>query len=313
MAKTPTLAPRTLAPRLSVPRSSTRTSTSRSSAQWYRRSNYSHSPSRWYRDHQHAFTFSTHCSSFSVSLSLWYPFWYWQHGVWDSCYRDAFWSSWSNPWYASSSYWWYPRSIYSPSYLYVPSTVVVYDTPVTPPAPAAPEVVVARAAEKPASTDSLAAALAAKYVELGDFYFKAERFAEAAEAYGKARGYAPDDASVHFVFADAVFANGDYHYAAFLIAEGLRLDPAMAGADTDKRTFYADAKVFDAQMAALASYLEKNDYDAQAWLVRGYNLAFSMQPADAIAAFRRVLAIDAGNRAASTFLAALAPEAPSDR
>jgi hypothetical protein len=87
---------------------------------------------------------------------------------------------------------------------------------------------------------------------------------------------------------------GDYHYAAFLIAEGLRLDPALASADTDKRTFYSDVKVFEAQVAgARGNYLEKKPYDAQAHLVRGYNLRFSGQPAGAQAAFRRVLEIAA--------------------
>jgi hypothetical protein len=107
------------------------------------------------------------------------------------------------------------------------------------------------------------------------------------------------------VLADAVFAEGDWHYAAFLIAEGLRLDPSLASADTDKRTCYGDPSAFDAQMAALQSYLDKNEYDAQAFLVRGYNLAFSRQSAAAIVAFERVRTIDPENRAAQLFLDAM--------
>ena len=150
--------------------------------------------------------------------------------------------------------------------------------------------------------------LARKYVELGDYYFKAGRFGEAVDAYSKARSYAPDDASVHFVLADAVFATGDYHFAAFLIAEALRLDPSLASAETDKRLFYGDPKVFDAQMEALDRYLDIKPYDAQAHLVRGYNLRFSDKKEAAIAAFRRVLEI-ADTRAAQIFLDALAPKA----
>lgn len=283
--------------------------------------------------------YGSHCGPFSWSLSLWYPFWYARYSLWDRCYGDTFWYSWSSPYCVSASYWWYPRSVYCPSYFYVPSTVVVIDRdadrePAPEPAPAgggaSTEIVVAgggvvgsaRAVEKkdgeekPATTESLSTALAIKYVDLGDFYFRAERFGDAVEAYSKARSYAPDDASVHFVLADAVFAQGDYHYAAFLIGEGLRLDPGMAAADTDKRTFYTDAKTFDNQLAALDRYLEKNAYDAQAHLVRGYNLAFSKNPTQAIASFQRVLEIDAENRAARTFLDALAKKAaaaPTDR
>jgi tetratricopeptide (TPR) repeat protein len=228
----------------------------------------------------------------------------------------------------STGYWWYPETVYCPTYLTVPSTVVVIDDRegpdgelVSAPAPAPAGGVVretivagggivgtARISDRPAdaTTEAMAIALAVKYVELGDFYFRADRFADAVEAYGKARSYAPDDASVHFVLADAAFANGDYHYAAFLIAEALRLDPSLAAADTDKRTFYTDAKVFDAQLLALDAYLEKKPYDAQAHLVRGYNLRFSAQPAAAQAAFRRVLEIAPDNRAAQTFLGAMA-------
>jgi tetratricopeptide (TPR) repeat protein len=158
------------------------------------------------------------------------------------------------------------------------------------------------------SNEATPESLARKYVELGDYYFKAGRFAEAVDAYSKARSYAPDDASVHFVLADAVFATGDYHFAAFLIAEALRLDPALASAETDKRSFYGDPKVFDTQMEALDRYLDIKPYDAQAHLVRGYNLRFSDKKDAAIAAFRRVLEI-AEIHAAQVFLDALVPKA----
>ena len=74
------------------------------------------------------------------------------------------------------------------------------------------------------------AKLAEKHVSLGDFYFKEGRFQEASESYLRALAYAPEDASIHFVLADALFATGDYHYAAFLISEGLRLDANLAAA-----------------------------------------------------------------------------------
>jgi tetratricopeptide (TPR) repeat protein len=157
------------------------------------------------------------------------------------------------------------------------------------------------------SNEATPESLARKYVELGDYYFKAGRFSDAVEAYGKARSYAPNDASVHFVLADAVFATGDYHFAAFLIAEALRLDPSLATAETDKRLFYGDPKVFDEQMAALDRYLDISS-TTQAHLVRGYNLRFSDKKEAAIAAFRRVLEI-ASASAAQVFLDALVPKA----
>jgi DNA-binding SARP family transcriptional activator len=107
---------------------------------------------------------------------------------------------------------------------------------------------------------------------------------------------------VHFVLADAVFASGDYHYAAFLIAEAVRLDPAIVTAVTDKRAFYTETKDFDAQMEALQRYITDKPYDAWAQLVLAYNLRFSDRPTAAIAAFRRVQELDPGNPTAKAFL-----------
>jgi hypothetical protein len=265
--------------------------------------------------------------SFGFGISMWQPWWTWRNYYWNSCYSTAWWNTWSRPSYLSSGYWWYPTTTYQPTYLYVPNTVYVPTTvnvPTTvvyaggsaagggvdPTVAAGGSVVgVARSGVLPADAGSadMAVALAVKYVDLGDFYFRAGRFDDAVEAYGKARSYTPNDASVHFVLADAAFANGDYHYAAFLIAEAVRLDPAVASATTDKRTFYGDVKLFDAQVAALDSYLAKQPYDAMGHLVRGYNLRFSGQPDEAARAFQRVLEIDPDNRAAKVFSAALVP------
>ncbi|HEX6811209.1 MAG TPA: tetratricopeptide repeat protein [Planctomycetota bacterium] len=252
------------------------------------------------------------------SWSLWYPWVSYSSYYWNHCYSGWWWNNWAYPYYASSSYWWYPSTTYCPTYLYVPGGSVVVEE-------AAPgESVAAGSGGVPSSAgdpgeprevrgDVAPENLAKKYVELGDYYFKAGRFPEAVEAYGKARSYAPDDASVHFVMADAVFATGDYHFAAFLIAEGLRLDPGLATAETDKRLSYGDPKVFDEQMAALDRYLDIKLYDAQAHLVRGYNLRFSGKSDAAITTFRRVLEIAPENRAAQVFLDALAPKAEAPK
>jgi hypothetical protein len=257
------------------------------------------------------------CGSFGWGFSWWYP-WAWCGSYyWNSCYSDWWWHTYSYPYCVSSSYWWYPGTTYCPAYLYVPNTTVVVEgeaaVPADEPAPSEPVAAGGVSGAPPSDAKSSEVApetLARKYVELGDYYFKAGRFAEAVDAYSKARSYAPDDASVHFVLADAVFATGDYHFAAFLIAEALRLDPGLASAETDKRTFYGNPKVFDEQMAALDRYLDIKLYDAQAHLVRGYNLRFSDKKDAAIAAFRRVLEIAPESRAAQVFLDALAPKPP---
>ena len=87
----------------------------------------------------------------------------------------------------------------------------------------------------------------------------------------------PADASLHFVMADAVFAVADYHFAAFLIGEGLRLEPGLARAETDKRLLYSKPETFEEQMAALRRYIDSKPYDAMAQLVLAYNLKRMMQ------------------------------------
>jgi tetratricopeptide (TPR) repeat protein len=232
---------------------------------------------------------------------------------WNNCYRNCYWSTFSIPNALPSSYWWYPTTSYCPTYLSVPSSVVV-EAELDPVDDGYSIVNTARSAAAGGSADasvpapaSTAEILAAQYIELGDFYLKNDRFEAATEAYAKARNHVPNDASIHFVLADAVFATGDYHYAAFLIAEAVRLDPAMVTADVDKRTFYSDKKLFEAQLEQLQNYCTTKPYDAWAQLVMAYNLRFSDRPTRSIAAFRRVLELDKGNPTAATFLADLVP------
>ncbi|MCR9245198.1 MAG: tetratricopeptide repeat protein [bacterium] len=252
------------------------------------------------------------CWGFGVDL--WHPWFAATAWNWGLGYRNCWWNNVSAP--VWNDFWWYPNSTYCPNFLYVPSSTTVIvesepaivEVPADDPVAADPIVDVPVPAPAVSPEDRAAADLATKYVELGDFYFKAGRFEDAADAYARARSYAPNDAQLHFVLADAAFASGDYHFAAFLIAEGLRLDPALAGVKVDKREFYGDRKLFDQHMVALDKYLADKKYDASAHLVRGYNLYFSANSTAAIAAFRRVLEIAPDHRAARAFLAALEPK-----
>lgn len=228
-------------------------------------------------------------------FSSWWPY----HCYSSSCWYDDWCYGWSRPW-GYGSYWWWPETCYCPTYLVtapVANTPVVYEHALSGEANAAP----AR------SRELTPAEIAAKYVSLGDFYFKEGRFAEAVDAYTRARTNSPKDPTIDFVLADAAFATGDYHFAAFLIGESLKLDAEMAKSEADKRLFYGDVKVFEQQLDTLRKYLAEKPYDAMATLVLGYNLKFSGRPEEARKAFQRVVEIDPGNTTATLFLAALPP------
>jgi tetratricopeptide (TPR) repeat protein len=238
-----------------------------------------------------------------------YYCWYYPR-YWDWCLGSSWWSSsyvfhWDSHHVARHCVWYWPSRVYAPSIVYG------YDDPyydggssahVTAYAGPAPGADLAPARPAPAT-------LAERHVDLGDFYFTEGRYEDAAESYLRALAYVPEDASVHFALADALFALGDYHYSAFMVGKALELEPAMATVVADKREFYGDPKDFAAQMETLRRYLRDKPYDAAAHLLLGYNLRMSADPAGARDAFARVLEIDKRNVAATLFVAALDAEA----
>lgn len=276
---------------------------------------------------------SGHCSVLGPGVvsrgCYWYPFYFssWWCRSWYSCHSslNLWWSNCApscSP--VSSLWWWWPSTCYLPgtwlgsvSYVdfgagypayagYPGSTTVIYSSaPASSEAPAAVGDEPAESKEEAKAAESLRT-LADRHLRLGDWYFKQARYEEAAESYVRALAYVPDDGAAHFIVADALFASGDYHYAAYMIRKALDLDPGLANAEADKRAFYGDPKQFDDQLAKLGKYCDEKRYDAAAHLVLGYNLRFSGQKLEAARAFRRVLEIEPGDTAARAFLSALA-------
>lgn len=164
----------------------------------------------------------------------------------------------------------------------------------------------AAAATAPAPEATPAEMASRRHLDLGDFYFREMRYDDAAEAYLRALTYTPDDGSIHFVAADALFASADYHYAAYMIRKGLELDPGLAEIDADKRLFYDDPATFEGQVDVLRAYIEQKPFDAAARLVLAYNLRYSGRHAEAIEVLQKVLEIEPGQMAAIVLLEALA-------
>jgi len=212
------------------------------------------------------------CFGFSWWWDCWSPSWSWSwcsyygwwYPYWYACYR---------PYYCSwPSY--YSTVVYRTVYEEVPVYETVYVDPAEPVgeavAPAAPVV----------DRQSLASD---RYLTLGDQAFREGRYTDAVQFYAKAVQFAPGEGALHLVLADALFAAGDYHYAAYSIRKALELDPALAEAVVDKHAFYADPAEFDRQLAVLELYLHDHPTDRDARLVLALNYLLGMRAPDAVA------------------------------
>ncbi len=251
----------------------------RRSRRWH--TAYHYGPYGWNYYHG-AYCYSNYYSPYYYRSYGYFPFYgglgYGYAGIYYSTWRHWWTSSWF-PYYGAL---WYPSWYATSSYLcYDPDYIAsrryverggyrILDDPGTDDGAAADEPV-----DEAESKGSTPESLARYYVELGDLYFRTRRYLRAAEAYSRAIRLVPDDGSLRFVQADAWFATGDYDKAAYAIRQGLRLDPALAEADVDKREYYGNKADFTKQLDALRRHLKDRQFDSQARLVLAYNLRFS--------------------------------------
>jgi len=220
--------------------------------------------------------------------ALWWAPFYTYGSCWNSYWYNG--GSWRNG-FANNWYWYGPFLPYSASIIIdnTPDVVYVQQSPevIYVDAPAANvggEAVVPAAqplAPAPVPQGSLNRA-ADYYLSVGDRAFREGRFGDAVHYYAKAIEFSPEDGILHLVLADALFATGDYRYAAYALREALAKDPALASNIVDKRSFYADPRQFDQQLAVLERYLEDHFLDDDARLVLAANYLFGGRPFDCL-------------------------------
>lgn len=119
---------------------------------------------------------------------------------------------------------------------------------------------------------------AAYYLTQGDRAFREARFGDAAHFYAKAVEFSSDSGILYLVLSDALFATGDYRYAAYALRQAFDREPDLARNLIDKREFYADPAQFDRQLATLERYVEDHVLDMDARLVLSANYLFSGRP-----------------------------------
>ena len=217
------------------------------------------------------------------------------------CYSPYYswgWYAWYAPFYVSNWYW----SSYYPSYYRSGVYVGYYDTPVvvdnrTIIIDSGYEVVgegsvlyegasdyeggVVVGERSPEENMELTTA-ADSYLQLGDRAFRERRYGDAVHFYAKAIEFSPEEGALYLVLADALFATGDYHYAAYAIRRALEIDPTLIDADIDKHLFYGSPEDFDQQLRVLESYVRDHPTDNDSRLVLALNFLFGQRAAEAV-------------------------------
>ena len=135
-----------------------------------------------------------------------------------------------------------------------------------------------------AGQSRVAAPLAAvsRELEEGDKAFREGRYGDAVHFYAKAVEMAPGDGVLHLILSDALFATGDYHYAAYALRRALELDATLVESVVDKHSFYGDPSEFDRQLDLLERYLEDHFLDDDARMLLGANYLFGGKPAQSV-------------------------------
>jgi len=238
----------------------------------------------------------------------WWPQWGW-HGGWGMSY--ASWCGWYGwyGWYRSPWYyryygynpWWYgynyaptvvSSTIYSTEIIEVP---VVHEVQV----PVEQGVIAGAEANSPSEVQSALHRAAVEYLALGDRAFAEERYGDAVRHYARAVECSPDDPVLHLVLSDALFATGDYHYAAHSLRRALELQPNLLEVQFDKRSFYGDPSGFDHHLLLLEGYLADHVLDDDARMLLGANYLFGGNPEGTVTLFsdtfgKTVMNSDAG-------------------
>lgn len=219
------------------------------------------------------------CSAF------WWPCWgpSWGYGYWYGNY--GYWGGGSPYYYAPyATYAYAPPPIYYSTVLYDSAPAVGGETVVTvvdPNAPAAPPAADARAAGVRPPASSSPTRTVSESLALGDQAFREGRYNDAVLAYAKAVESWPNEGVLHLVFSDALFAAGEYHFAACALRRALELEPQLVVSVVDKHTFYGDARELDRHLAQLERFLETHFGDDDARLLLAANYLFAGRAAQA--------------------------------
>lgn len=122
----------------------------------------------------------------------------------------------------------------------------------------------------------------AYYLTQGDRSFRGGRYGDAAHYYAKSVEFAPDSGILYLVLSDALFATGDYRYAAYAIRQAAEREPSLFQNVIDKRDFYSNPRDFEEQLRTLERFVGDHLLDMDARLVLATNYLFGGRAAEAV-------------------------------
>lgn len=137
-------------------------------------------------------------------------------------------------------------------------------------------------AKSPPAVQAVMKAAAIEYRDKGDAAFREGRYSDAAHHYARSIEYEPENPINYLVLADALFATGDYHYAAFALGKAVECDANIFDKLVDKHAFYADPAEFDRQIVFAEEYLNDHFLDDDARLVLAANYLYANRMAQAL-------------------------------
>ena len=126
------------------------------------------------------------------------------------------------------------------------------------------------------------------FVNEGDEHFGLGDFRKAVDRYREAVKAAPDDPMPAFALGHGLFAAGQYAESAKELRRALRLFPDMVKVRMNRRDFYRDRRVFDAQFHRLALHVGAKPGDKAARFLFAYHLFFTQQHSLAKEHFERL-------------------------
>jgi predicted negative regulator of RcsB-dependent stress response len=128
------------------------------------------------------------------------------------------------------------------------------------------------------NSDDSSSELAEAYRQQSEFYTKRgeklmqqKLYYQAANAYGTAILYGPQDARLYLAKAQALLGAGEYMSSAYFLSQALELSPELAETETKLEQIFPDRKKFEEQMKELDTW-QKRSGQPMLLFLKGYAL-----------------------------------------